>query len=158
MNTIWIKFVVRKYFYRQSLLFSTWHSILLSEHRKETQSGNLYARRRRILYTRRGGRQTQNNRRLCDQASQTQQNAWIQSRRFLENKQGRVQGVPSKYQEHKTRNRQKIKPPQWLVIVRDFTAVSLLLRFSRPHRSRLWCTLPIAIVTNWHRACQWLHK
>lgn len=65
-----------------------------------------------------------------------------QDQRSMACKGERSGEIPRGKQQHLDTRRQKIKPPRWLVIVKDFTAVSLPLTDWNPRRDKPWCTLP----------------
>src|SRR6266705_1321112 len=127
---------------RHLLRSSTLYAILFPVHRKETKSGCLYARSRRILYTRRDSGYPQNNGGLCYQTSQTQQNAWIQSRRFLEDQQNGVPRVHGQPQEHQAR-RQKIKPAVgWPPTIENLVAFRSSALLWKVKANDPWISLP----------------
>lgn len=109
-----------------------------------------HARYGRTLYAR-GPCNYAEDFRIQSQGHVTQRNNQRhQDRRTMESQTSRVQTL-SRLPKSRNRRRQKIKPPQWLEAMKDFTAVRLLLRFCRPHRSSLWCTLPVFSIASTQR-------
>lgn len=144
---------------RHYLRFSTYCGIIFLIQRRETPSSDLYVRNRRILHTRRNSSYPPDYRRLCDQTSQTQANAWIQGRRILEDKQDRVQRVSSSAKKHQTRHQIKKATVWW----QWTTAKFLVFRAYRRRPEKLMrdgprYLIPIFSIANETKSCQWLHE
>jgi len=138
-------FLNREHFCLKHLLFSTCCVIIYIYQRKEIQFGDLHARNRRILHTRRDRKHSQDYRRLCNQNVKKEKDARVQGRRFLESKQDRIldsYGKTKEYSRGSTKG--QIKPAlSWQKKINNPVALGQLGQPWKSFPNAPWNSLPI---------------
>ena len=149
-----------------TLQFRHCYVIIFQDYKKETDKGDLHARDRRILHTRRGSDYSQIVRRLCYPSTENKENAWIQIRRFLENKQRRILGVCSQTKKHPERAQRKqikIATVWWHTTTKNSVALGQMVQAWKTSTKALWNSLPTFSIATQTMICQYfdtsvLHK